>query len=54
MTSDDEIKDEKLQYDTTGEASKIYVLSSGKIDQYKYLTGEEKLLKSFIGKAFEK
>ena len=32
--------DEKLQYDINKEAAKISTLSSGKIDKYKYLTGE--------------
>ena len=36
MTIDDQIRDEKLQYDIDREAVKISVLSSGK-----YLTGEE-------------
>ena len=40
MTTDDKIKDEKLQYDINREASKISVLSSGKIDKHEYLTGE--------------
>ena len=31
----------KIQYGINREASKISALSSGKIDQYKYLTGEE-------------
>ena len=35
------IKDEKLQYDINREAEKISALSSGKIDKYEYLTGEE-------------
>ena len=35
------MKDEKLQYDINREAAKISVLSSGKIDKYEYLTGEE-------------
>ena len=43
MTIDDEIKDEKLQYDISREAVKTSALSSGKIDRYKYLTGEETL-----------
>ena len=38
MTIDDQIRDEKLQQ---REAAKISVLSSGKIDKYEYLTGEE-------------
>ena len=33
--------DEKLQYDFNREAAKISALSSGKIDKYGYLTGEE-------------
>ena len=41
MTVDDQIRDEKLQYDINREAAKISVLSSGKIDKYGYLTGEE-------------
>ena len=41
MTIEDQIKDEKLQYDINREAAKISALSSGKIDQYEYLTGEE-------------
>ena len=32
---------EKLQYDINREAVKISALSSGKIDKYEYLTGEE-------------
>ena len=43
MTIDDQIRDEKLQYDINREAAKISALSSGKIDKYKYLTGEETL-----------
>ena len=30
-----------LQYDINREAAKISALSSGKIDKYEYLTGEE-------------
>ena len=41
MTIDDEIKDEKLQYDIDREAAKISALSSDKINKYEYLTGEE-------------
>ena len=41
MTIEDQIKDEKLQYDIIREAAKISALSSGKIDKYEYLTGEE-------------
>ena len=67
MTIEDQIKDEKLQYDITREAAKISALSSGKIDKYEYLTGEEilpsnqqqiieqaKFTYSPLGKAFEK
>ena len=35
------IRDEKLQYDTNREATKISALSSGKINRYEYLMGEE-------------
>ena len=34
-------RDEKLQYDINREAAKISALSSGKIDKYEYLTGEQ-------------
>ena len=44
MRIDDKIRDEKLQYDINREAAKISPLSSGKIDKYEYLTGEEILL----------
>ena len=67
MTVEDQIKDEKLQYDINRAAAKISVLSSGKLDKYKYLTGEEilpsnqrqiieqaKFTASSLGKAFEK
>ena len=43
MTIEYQIKDEKLQYDINREAAKISALSSGNIDKYEYLTGEEKL-----------
>ena len=41
MATDDQIRDEKLQYDINREVAKIPALSSGKSDQYEYLTGEE-------------
>ena len=41
MTIEDQIKDEKLQYDINRETAKISALSSGKLDKYEYLTGEE-------------
>ena len=41
MTSDDKIKDGKLQYNINREAAKISALSSGKIDKYESLTCEE-------------
>ena len=34
MTIEDQIKDEKLQYDINREAAKISVLSSGKLNKY--------------------
>ena len=43
MTIDDEIRDEKLQYDINREAAKISALLSGKINKFEYLTGEETL-----------
>ena len=41
MIIEDQIRDEKLQYDINREAAKISALSSGKIDKYENLTGEE-------------
>ena len=40
MTIDDQIEDEKLQYNINREAAKILALSSGKMNKYEYLTGE--------------
>ena len=67
MTINDQIRDEKLQYDINREAAKISALSSGKIDKYECLTGEEtlpsnrqqiieqaKFTYSPLGKAFKK
>ena len=67
MTIDDQIKDEKLQYDINREAAKISALSSDRFNKYEYLTGEEvlpsnkqqiieqaKFEYSPLGKAFEK
>ena len=67
MTIEDQMRDEKLQYYINREAAKISVLSSGKIDKYEYLTGEEILPSNQqqvieqakftyfpLGKAFEK
>ena len=66
-TIDDQIRDEKLQYNINREAAKIFVFSSGKINKYEYLTGEEilpsnqkqlieqaKFTYSALGKVFEK
>ena len=41
MTNDDKTKYEKVQYNINREVAKISALSSGKIDKYEYLTGEE-------------
>ena len=41
MTNNDQIRDEKLQYDIIREAAKISDLSSGKIHKYEYHTGED-------------
>ena len=41
MTVADKIRDEKIQYDINIEAAKTSALSSGKIDKYEYLPGEE-------------
>ena len=67
MAIEDQIRDEKLQYNINREAAKISALSSGKIDKYEYFTGEEilpsnqqkiieqaKFTYSSLEKAFEK
>ena len=67
MTINDQIRDEKLQYDINRKAAKISALSSGKIDKYEYVTSKEilpsnqsqiieqaKFTYSPLGKAFEK
>ena len=41
MTINDQIRDERLQYDINREAAKISASSSGKIYKYEYLTGED-------------
>ena len=41
MTINNQIKDEKLQYDINRESAKISALSSGKLHKYEYLTGED-------------
>ena len=41
MTIEDQIRDEKLQYDINREAAKISTLSSSRNDTFEYLTGEE-------------
>ena len=41
MTINDQIRDEKLQYDINREAAKISALSSRNIHKYEYLTGED-------------
>ena len=41
MTIDEKIKYAKLRFDVPREAAKISALSSGKIDKYEYLTGED-------------
>ena len=67
MITDVTTRDEKLHYNVNREAAKISALSSGKIDKYEDLTGEEilpldqrrvieqaKSAYSPLGKAFEK
>ena len=53
MTIEDHIRDEKLQYNINRETTNISALSSGKIDKYEYLTGEE-ILPSNQQQIFEK
>ena len=67
MIINDQIRDEKIQYDINREVAKISALSSGEICKYEYLTGEDilpsnqqqiieqaKFTYSPLGKAFEK
>ena len=67
MTLEDQIRDEKLQYDINREAAKISASSSGETDKYEYLAGDAilpsnqqqiieqaKFTYSPLGKAFEK
>ena len=67
MIIEDQIRDEKLKYNINRVAAKISALSSGKINKYEYLTGEEilpsnqqqiieqaKFTYSQLRKAFEK
>ena len=67
MTINDQIRDEKLQYDINRKAAEISAKSSGKLYKYEYLTGEEilpsnqqqiieqaKLTYSPLGKDFKK
>ena len=67
MAINDQIRDQKLQYDNNRKAAEISPLSSGKIDKYECLTGKEilpsnqqqiieqaKFTYSPLGKAFEK
>ena len=67
MTINDQIRDEKLQYDINRKADKISALTSENFHKYEYLTGEDtlpsnqrqiiqqaKFTYSPLGKAFEK
>ena len=67
MIINDQMRDEKFQYDINRKAAEVSALSSGKIDKYEYLTGKEILISnqqqiieqvkftySSLGKAFEK
>ena len=67
MTINDQIRDGKIQDDIYRKVTEISAFSSGKIDKYQYLTGEEtissnqqqileeaKFTYSPLGKAFEK
>ena len=67
MTINDQIKDEKLQYNINREAAKISALSSAKLHKYECLTGEDilpstqqqiieqaKFTYSPLGRAFDK
>ena len=67
MTINDQIRDEKQQYDINRKAAEISTKSSGKLHKYEYLTGEDilpsnqqqiidqtKFTYSSLGKVFEK
>ena len=67
MAINDQIRDEKLQYDINRKAVEVSALSSSKIDPYEYLTEKEilpsnhqqiieqaKFTYSPLGKVFEK
>ena len=61
MKINDQIRDEKLQYDINKEAAKTSALSSGKVHKYEYLTGEDilpcnqqQIIEQALWKAFEK
>ena len=67
MTINDQVRDEKLQYDIDRKAAEISAKSSGKLHKYEYLTGEDilpsnqqqiidlaKFTYSPLGKTFEK
>ena len=67
MTINDQIRDEKLQYDINRTTAKISALSSGNLQKYEYLTGEDilpsnqqqiieqaKFTNSPLGKTFKK
>ena len=41
MTIDDQIRDNKLQYDINRDEAKISILSWGKIDKYEYPIADE-------------
>ena len=41
MTINDQIRDEKLQFDINRKTAKISALFSGKINKYEYLIGKE-------------
>ena len=52
MTIDDKTRNENLEYNINRGAAKTALLS-GKIDKQRYLTGEEILTYSPLGKALE-
>ena len=41
MTINDQIRDEKLQFDINRKTAEMSALFSGKIDKYEYLIGKE-------------
>ena len=44
MTTNNKLKSKKIQYGLSREVPKVYAFSTGDIDKYEYLTGNDMLL----------